>query len=256
MKVVILCGGKGTRISEESLKIPKPLFEIGQRPIIWHIMKTYSYYGYNDFILLTGYKSELIKDYFLNLKFLQNDFEIDLSDNSITYLSKNFEKWRVKILFTGIETQTGGRLRYLSNYVDNNFLLTYGDGISDINISKSIKDHLKSKKLITMTCVKEPTRFGVVKLNKNKIVGFKEKDQSKTEYINGGFFVINKKILKLIKKDNCIFEKDILPKLVKKDEINAFVHNGFWYAMDTARDNIYLNSLWEKNKAQWKIWKN
>ena len=256
MKVVIFCGGKGTRISEKSIDLPKPLLNIGDKPIIWHIMKIYSKFGYNDFILLTGFKGDIIKNYFANYSNYINDIEIVLQDNKINLLTKNNEEWNIKILNTGLETMTGGRLKFAEKYVDENFLLTYGDGVGNVDINKTIDFHLKKNKTITMTCAKEPTRFGIVKIKKDIVVNFTEKDQSSIEDINAGFFVVNKKIFNHKLHKNTIFEKDILRKLALKKEIAAFRHNGFWYGMDSARDNIFLNNLWKKNKAPWKIWKN
>ncbi len=254
MKVVIFCGGKGTRISEESINLPKPLLKIGNKPILWHIMKIYSSFGFNKFILLTGFKGDLIKRYFLDYAYDSNDINIQTKEKKVKLLTNKNLDWDITILNTGEETMTGGRLNYAKKYVGENFLLTYGDGVGNIDINKSIKFHLKMKKTITMTCVKEPTRFGAVEIKNNIITRFEEKDISSYKQINAGFFVVNKKIFDLDLKKNTIFEKNVLKSLANRNELAAFNHNDFWYGMDSARDNIYLNSLWKKNKAPWKIW--
>jgi len=256
VKVVIFCGGKGTRISEESIDLPKPLLNIGGKPILWHIMKSYSNYGYNEFVLLTGHKGNMIKDYFVNYNLNINDLSIDLSNNSIDVITAKSEDWKITILNTGIDTMTGGRLKYAEQHVGENFLLTYGDGVSNVDIDKLIKLHLKQKKIITMTTVKEPTRFGIVKVKNNTVINFSEKDQSSFELINAGFFVVNNKIFKNKLNENTILERDVLKKLAIKKQIASYNHEGFWYGMDSARDNIHLNELWNKNKAPWKTWKN
>ncbi len=256
MKVVIFCGGKGTRISEESIDLPKPLLNIGDKPILWHIMKIYSAYGHRDFILLTGFKGDIIKNYFMNYSYHINDIDINLKKNQIKLLTKRNEDWNIKILNTGLDTMTGGRLKFVKKYVGENFLLTYGDGVGNVNINKSISFHLENRKILTMTCVKEPTRFGIVDIKNNSVRRFTEKDQSSVEQINAGFFVVNKKIFEYDLHKKTVLEKDILKKLAIKNQISAFEHNDFWYGMDSARDNLFLNSLWKKNKAPWKIWKN
>ena len=246
MQAVILAGGKGTRISEETLIKPKPLIEIGNKPIIWHIMKIYSNHGIKDFLLCTGYKGEMIKQYFANYLKNNSDIEINIKSNSIKFLNKNNEDWNIKIIDTGQNTNTGGRIKKVEKYLDDNFFLTYGDGVSTINISKSLKFHLKHKKISTMTVVKQPGRFGAVKLRKNgDIEKFLEKPYGDEGWINGGFFVFNKKILKYLNK-NSILEKKPLETLAKISELKSFKHDGFWYSLDSLRDKFVLEEYYKK----------
>lgn len=257
MKLVILAGGLGTRISEYSHLIPKPMIKIGARPIMWHIMKYYSQYNIKDFIICSGYKSEEIKNYFSNYFLNNSDFEVDLNNGKINILKKANENWRVKIIFTGEYTETGGRIKKIEKYIeDDNFCLTYGDGLSNVNLKKLIKNHIKSKKIITLTAVQQKSKFGSVVLKKNIVTNFTEKPPEKKNKISGGFFVISKKIFKYLNNNkNLNFEKDILTKLGRQKQINAYIHNGFWQCMDNQRDKTLLDSLWNKNKAPWKIWK-
>ena len=257
MKVVIFAGGYGTRLSELTNITPKPLIEIGDMPIIWHIMKTYSYYGYNDFIICIGYKGHLIKKFFNDLLFYSSDVEVDLSKRTTKILKSNKDKWKITIVDTGKETNTGGRLNRVKKYLKNqeNFFLTYGDGLSNINIKEQLLFHKKNKKIATLTVVNAPHRYGVVKIKNNKVVNFAEKPKIEDAIINGGFFIINKKIFNYIKGDDDIFEKNQLSKLAKINQLGAYTHRGFWHSMDTLRDKKYLENLWSKNKASWKIWK-
>lgn len=256
MKAVILAGGLGTRISEETLVKPKPMIEIGGMPIIWHIMKIYSSHGVNDFIICCGYKGYLIKEYFANYFLHLSDVTLDIEKNTIEVLKKNAEKWKVTLIDTGQNTQTGGRLKKVAPYLKNeeNFCFTYGDGVSDINISKSIKFHLKHKKLITIGAVQVPGRYGSLDCNKNKVRSFVEKSTGKNSYINGGFFVVSKKAIKHIEGEQTSWEAKTLKKLAKKNQIMAFKHHGFWHSMDTLRDKYNLENYWKKNKAPWKTW--
>ena len=236
MKVVILAGGQGSRISEESLVKPKPLVEIGFKPIIWHIMKIYSYYGLNEFIICCGYKGYLIKEYFANYSLHTTDITVDVSNNKITVHKKKTEPWKITLVDTGDYSQTGERIKRIKKYVGDTFCLTYGDGLSSINIKNLIKFHNKNKKLATVLAVKPAGRFGSIKIKNNLVEQFLEKPQGDNSWINGGFFILNKKIFKYIKENNSIWEKGPLENLAKNKQLNAFKFEGFWYAMDTLRD--------------------
>ena len=231
MKVVILCGGKGTRLSEETKVIPKPLVQIGNKPILIHIINYYKYFGINEFIIATGYKGTLIKKYF----------------------NKKQNKDKITIVNTGLNTMTGGRLLRLKNFFkkNENFMLTYGDGLSNINISKTLKFHLKHKKIITISAVRPSVRFGELTINQSTVVDFQEKTQTKAGWINGGFFVLNQKIFSFLKNDNEMLEKEPMTKLVKKKQVKAYRHHGFWQCMDTLRDKNYLNKLWKSKNTPW-----
>jgi glucose-1-phosphate cytidylyltransferase len=234
MKLVILAGGYGTRISEETKIKPKPLVLIGNKPIIWHLMKIYSFYGIKDFIICLGYKGHMLR-------------------NELNKY-KNQEKWKITFVNTGLHTMTGGRVKRIKKYLENdkNFCLSYGDGLSNVNIKKLIKFHLKNKKIATLTAVKYKNPKGVLSINKDsKIMNIKEKP---IEYINGGFFILSSKIFKFLKNDKTIFEKDTLPLITSKGQLLAFIHNGFWACMDTLREKKELNILWKQKNCQWKIW--
>ena len=256
MKVVILAGGRGTRIQEESLIRPKPLIEIGSKPIIWHIMKTYSHYGFKEFVICCGYKGYLIKEYFANFSLHNSDVTIDIKKNEIKVHKNNNEDWKITLIDTGDDSLTGGRILRIKDFVGEEFLLTYGDGVADINIIKLIEHHKINKKIATMTIVQPQGRFGVVEFNtkNNLIENFSEKLKGDGAWINGGFFVLNKKIFDYLKDDFTIWEKEPLEKLSKENQLVAFKHDNFWYLMDTMRDKAYLENLWEKNKAPWKLW--
>ncbi|MDC3372685.1 glucose-1-phosphate cytidylyltransferase [Candidatus Pelagibacter sp.] len=256
MKVVILAGGKGTRIQEESLIKPKPLIEIGSKPIIWHIMKTYSHYGFKEFVICCGYKGYLIKEYFANFSLHNSDVTIDIKKNEIKVNKNNNEDWKITLIDTGDDSLTGGRILRIKDFVGEEFLLTYGDGVADVNISKLIEHHKINKKIATMTVVQPQGRFGVVEFNtkNNLIENFSEKLKGDGAWINGGFFVLNKKIFDYLKDDFTIWEKEPLEKLSKENQLVAFKHDNFWYPMDTMRDKDYLENLWEKNEAPWKLW--
>ena len=258
MKLVILAGGYGTRINEENSLIPKPLIEIGNKPIIWHIMKIYSSYGIKEFIICCGYKGNMIKDYFINYGYLNSDLEINLSENSVKILNNQKEDWKITLVDTGVETLTGGRIKRIYKYIkdDNFFCLTYGDGLSDININKLIQYHIKKKRLATVTAVSIPGRFGDLEIDSNtNVKNFSEKRSRKVvkDRINGGFMVIDPAVIKLIKNDKSNFEADTLTLLAKKKQVSAFIHDGFWQCMDTPREKILLEDMW-KNNAPWKNW--
>ena len=257
MKAVILAGGLGSRISEESLIRPKPMVEIGGKPILWHIMKIYSHYGINDFIICCGYKSEMIKDFFVNYNTRNSDFTIDIKKQNIKILKINKEAWKVTLVDTGKDSMTGGRINRIKKYLNKNedFCLTYGDGVSNIDIKKLINFHKKHKKPATMTVVLPPGRFGMVKLDRKNIVkSFVEKPSGDGSWINGGFFVLNSKILNLVNKDSDIWEKKPIETLAKENKLMAYKHNGFWKAMDTLKDKTVLEEMWQSNPP-WKTWK-
>ena len=256
MKLVILAGGRGTRISEETLVKPKPLVEIGGLPIIWHIMKIYSYFGFNDFVICCGYKGYMIKEYFSNYGLHTSDTTIDLKNKVIKVHKKTTEKWKVTLINTGEETMTGGRILRIKDYVGNDFCLTYGDGLANVNIKKLINFHKSNKKIGTVTVVQPTARFGRVELDKDSMVKkFLEKTQGDNSgWINGGFFVFNKRIFKYLKNDQTVFEKEPLENLSKDRELSAYKHKGFWQPMDTLREKEYLEELWQSNKAPWKLW--
>ena len=257
MKVVILAGGIGTRISEESVNKPKPLIEIGFKPIIWHIMKTYSHYGLNDFIICCGYKGYLLKEYFANYYMHNSDVTINLSNNDLQINKANVEPWKINLIDTGENTMTGGRILRIKNLLknDENFCLTYGDGLSNVNIKKLLDFHKKNKKIATITVVKPSGRYGKISLgSNNKVENFHEKPEGDGSWVNGGFFVFNKKIFDFLKKDSDILEQGPIQKISKKKQLIAFRHSGFWKAMDTLNDKKYLEDLWLKNKCPWKIW--
>jgi len=254
MKAVILAGGLGTRLSEETQFLPKPMIEIGGKPIIWHIMKIYSHHGINEFIICCGFKGYIIKEYFANYFLHMADVTIDLEDNSIKILNKSAEPWKITLVDTGEETQTGGRLKRIANYIDDDFCMTYGDGLSAVDIKKLIEFHKSHKKIATITAVKPPGRFGAIELKGNEINSFVEKPQGDGGWINGGFFVLNPKVFNYINDDKTLWEKEPLEELSNEKQIHAFMHDGFWQPMDTLRDKRYLETLWESKAAPWKCW--
>jgi len=257
MKAVILAGGLGTRISEETHLKPKPMIEIGGKPILWHIMKIYSHYRINDFIICCGYKGYVIKEYFANYFLHNSDVTFDLFKNEILIHKKNSEKWKITLVDTGEDSQTGGRLKNVSEYLkkEENFCFTYGDGLSNVDIDKTIKFHLSHKKLVTMVGVQVPGRYGEVLIKKNDVKSFLEKPTGKNSYVNGGFFVVSNKALNFIKGDKTTWEEGVLQILAKKKQLKVYKHNGFWMAMDSLRDKHKLEKYWLSNKAAWKIWK-
>ena len=254
MKVVILAGGLGSRISEESIIRPKPLVEIGGKPIIWHIMKLYSHYGLNDFIICCGYKGYLIKEYFTNYSLHTTDITVDVRSNQVRVHKKTTEPWKVTLVDTGENTFTGDRIRIIKDYIDEDFCLTYGDGLTSVDLKKTIAFHKKHKKLATVLAVKPSGRFGSMKIANNLVKSFIEKPMGDGGWINGGFFILNKKIFNYLSKKNCIWEQEPLRKISKLGQLKAYKYDGFWYAMDTLRDKIYLENLWQSKKAPWKIW--
>jgi len=254
MKVVILAGGLGSRISEESYLKPKPLIEIGSKPILWHIMKIYSHYGINEFIICCGYKGYLIKEYFANYALHTTDITVDVVSNKIKVHKKNTEPWKVTLVDTGDYSQTGDRIKQIEKFVGDTFCLTYGDGLSSINIKDLIKFHHKNKKMATVVAAKPPGRFGALQIKNNLVNNFLEKPLGDNGWVNGGFFVLNKKIFKYIKEENSIWERQPLENLAKDNQLIALKFNGFWHPMDTLRDKNYLEDLWYSKKAPWKLW--
>lgn len=256
MKAVILAGGLGTRISEESHLKPKPMIEIGGKPILWHIMKMYSAYGINEFVICLGYKGYVIKEYFANYYLHTSDVTFDMSQNSMEIHQNSAEPWRVTLVDTGDETMTGGRLKRVEKYLkeDDAFCFTYGDGVSDVDIAKLIEFHHAHNKLATVTAVQPAGRYGALNIDDNSVRGFVEKPQGDGGWINGGFFVLSPKVLDLISGDNTHWEQEPLVGLAKADELKAYQHNGFWQPMDTMREKNILNELWDSSKAPWKVW--
>ncbi len=256
MKVVILAGGMGTRISEESHLKPKPMVEIGGKPILWHIMKIYSHYGFNDFIICLGYKGYLIKEYFANYYLHMSDVTLDLTNNQMQVHQNHSEPWKVTLVDTGEFTQTGGRLKRIKNYIGNeDFCFTYGDGVGDIDIPRVVKHHQAQGTLATLTAVKMPGRFGKINMNGCRIVCFQEKPEGDTGWINGGFFVLSPQIFDYIEGDHTVWEQAPLERLAQEGHLSAYLHHGFWYMMDTLRDKNRLNELWDSGRAPWKVWK-
>lgn len=255
MKAVILAGGLGTRLSEETVIKPKPMVEIGGKPIIWHIMKTYSTHGINEFIICLGYKGYLIKEYFANYFLHVSDVTFDLKNNSMEIHQNSSESWKVTLVDTGEETMTGGRLKKVGKYLgDEDFCFTYGDGVSDVNITELVKHHKEQGRLATVTAVQPPGRFGMLDFEHNRVQGFKEKPQGDGAWINGGFFVLSPKVLSYIDNDKTSWEQEPMNALASGGELSAYMHNGFWQPMDTLRDKVHLEDLWNKNKAPWKVW--
>jgi glucose-1-phosphate cytidylyltransferase len=257
MKVVILCGGLGTRLREETEFRPKPMVPVGGRPILWHIMKSYAHQGHREFILCLGYKGEIIKDYFRNYHWNTSDVTLTLGPKpKIKYHSQHDEEdWTVTMIDTGETTMTGGRLKRALPYVkDETFLLTYGDGVTDSDINASIRFHKKQKKILTMTAVQPPGRFGDLEINDGKVTAFKEKPERQTGFINGGFFVVDRRIGKYLGDDSCIFENEPMNTLAAEQQLAAYQHSGFWQCMDTYREQQLLNNLWTNGKAPWKVW--
>jgi glucose-1-phosphate cytidylyltransferase len=254
MKIVILAGGFGSRLSEYTETIPKPMVNIGNKPILHHIMNLYSSYGFYDFTIALGYKSEIIKNYFINLNYHNSDIQINFKTKKNLSLNKKKQlNWKISLIDTGLNTMTGGRLKRLKKYIGNKtFMLTYGDGLCDIDIKNLLKFHKSHGKLVTVTAVHPTARFGELEISQNKVKSFKEKPQTKQGWINGGFFIMEPKFLDLIKDDKCVLENDPLEYAAKIGELMAYKHEGFWSCMDTKRDKDYLNDLWITNKKLWK----
>jgi glucose-1-phosphate cytidylyltransferase len=255
MKAVILAGGLGTRISEETSVKPKPMIEIGGKPILWHIMKIYSAHNINEFVICCGYKGYMIKEYFANYFLHMSDVTFDIQNNKMEVHRKFAEPWKVTLVDTGLETMTGGRLKRVKNFVgDETFCFTYGDGISDINISDLIEFHKNNKTIATVTIIQPPGRFGSLYVSENIITSFKEKPVGDGNWVNGGFFVLEPKVFDYIEDDSTIWERTPLEKLTKEKQLTAYKHTGFWQPLDTLRDKIALEELWNSKKAPWKIW--
>lgn len=255
MKAVILAGGFGTRLSEETSTRPKPMVEVGGKPVIWHIMKIYASYGINDFIICLGYKGYIIKEYFANYFLHMSDVTLDIARNKMEVHQNNAESWRITLVETGEKTMTGGRLKRVAPYLDQeDFCFTYGDGLADIDIHALISYHKNRKTLATLTAVQPPGRFGALHIANQKIIGFKEKPQGDGSWINGGFFVLSPKVIDYIFNDNTVWEKTPLEKLAHENQLSAYIHHGFWHPMDTLRDKNYLEDLWITGKAPWKVW--
>ncbi len=258
MKVLLLAGGLGTRLSEETELKPKPMVEIGGHPILWHIMKIYSHYNFNDFIVLTGYKSHVIKDYFINYYTRYSDITVDMKNGSVDIHKNRQEDWIVTMLYTGQETMTGSRIKKAKSYIgdDDLFMATYGDGVSDVDINALVESHKKSGKLLTMTAVRPAGRFGILDIDENSSVKqFKEKSEGEQGWINGGFFVCNREVLDYIGTgDDVVFEKEPLERLATDGQINAYKHKGFWRCMDTLKDKNDLTDMWVSDQAEWAKW--
>lgn len=256
MKVVILAGGLGDRIDDKSIEKPKPLFEIGNRPILWHIMKIYSYFGFNDFIICLGENGALIKDYFYNLYIIENDIRINYGEKiEIETLSKNREPWKVTLVDTGVNTMTGGRLKRIESYIDDDiFLFTYGNEIGDININKVIKYHMESNDIVTLTAVNPKGILGIMDIEGNKVKNFKDKEVNDNLWVNAGFFVASKKIFNYIQGDNTSIEEFTLKKLAKEGNLGVYKHYGFWKKLDTIKAQNDLNEMWNAHKAPWNLW--
>jgi glucose-1-phosphate cytidylyltransferase len=257
MKVVILAGGLGTRLSEETTVKPKPMVEIGGMPILWHIMKIYSSYGYNDFVICLGYKGYLIKEFFNNYFLHKSDITVDLKNNKVIFNESDAEPWTITLVDTGVNSMTGGRIKRIQKHIGNEpFFLTYGDGLSDVNIAELLETHKKSNKYLTVTSVQPHGRFGALNLSPDNVVlSFLEKPKGDGSWINGGFFVCQPEVFNYISSDDTIFEKIPMESLAHEGKMQAYLHNGFWRPMDTLRDKIELEELWNSNeKAPWKIW--
>jgi glucose-1-phosphate cytidylyltransferase len=256
MKAVILAGGLGTRLSEETATRPKPMVEIGGKPILWHIMKQYSAHGINEFVICCGYKGYVIKEYFANYFLHMSDITFDMSKNKMEVHDSFAEQWQVTLVDTGEDTMTGGRLARVKKYVqdDEAFCFTYGDGVSDVNIGDLIAFHKENGLLATLTATYPPGRFGALDIDKHKVKSFKEKPKGDGGMINGGFFVLSPKVIDLVQGDDTIWERGPLETLAAQGQLTAYAHEGFWQPMDTLRDKIFLDDLWESGKAPWKVW--
>jgi glucose-1-phosphate cytidylyltransferase len=256
MKAVILAGGLGTRLSEETGTRPKPMVEIGGKPILWHIMKIYSHYGIHDFIICLGYKGYMIKEYFANYFLHTSDVTFDMEHNKMEVHQKHAEPWKVTLVDTGDETMTGGRLKRIKPYLDQeDFCCTYGDGLSDVNIRAVIDLHRQEKRLATLTATQPPGRFGALEINQNQVLAFKEKPKGDGAWINGGFFVLSPKVLDYIEGDEVFWEQEPMQKIANEGQMSCYFHSGFWQPMDTLREKILLEDLWQSGKAPWKVWK-
>jgi len=259
MKVVILCGGMGTRLREETEFRPKPMVEIGGRPILWHIMKIYSHYGFNEFVLCLGYKGETIKEYFLNFEMLNSDFTIELGTthkNIVVHETHKRENWKITLVDTGLQSMTGARIKRVEPFIDTDiFMLTYGDGVANVNITKLLDFHRLHGKIATVTGVKPLSRFGFLSIHNDTVTSFAEKPPVKEEYINGGFFVFNRALFAYLENDDsCIFEREPMERLAAKGELMVYRHDGYWHCMDTIRDRDMLEREWQQVRPGWKVW--
>jgi len=253
MKVIILAGGFGTRLAEYTDLIPKPMVKIGDKPILWHIMNHYSKYGHEDFYLALGYKANIIKDYFLNYHLINSDFSADLSDGSIEIHDSKRINWKVNLINTGLKTMTGGRLKRLRNHIgDETCMLTYGDGLSNVNLDELLKFHKEHGKLVTITAVRPAARFGELIIKNNLVSNFEEKPQVQTGWINGGYFIFEPALLDLIENDDTVLEKEPLEEATKKGQLMAYLHEGFWQCMDTKRDRDFLDEMWNSGNPPWR----
>lgn len=257
MKVVILAGGLGTRISEESHLKPKPMIEIGDKPILWHIMKEYSHFGFNEFIICLGYKQHIVKEFFADYYLYSSDVTFDLSKNTMEVHNHYAEPWKVTLVDTGLHTMTGGRIKRVRDYIgDETFMLTYGDGVSDVDISKLLEFHRSHGKIGTLTAIAVDQRFGVLDIGKEGVIHeFAEKEEKDSSVVNGGYMVFEPQIFDYLEGDETVFEKEPLKKLAHEDELRAFLHRGFWKCMDTQREKEQLEKLWASGNAPWKVWK-
>jgi glucose-1-phosphate cytidylyltransferase len=257
MKTVILAGGFGTRLSEETAVLPKPMVEIGGKPIIWHIMKMYSSYGFNEFIICLGYKGSVIKEYFLDYYMSESDLKIDMEDNSVEVLKNSVEPWKITLVDTGQDTLTGGRIRRIRDYVkDEKFFLTYGDGVSDVDFGKLLSFHESQDTFATLTAVQPPGRYGAFNFDQGSdlITNFREKPRGDSAWINGGFFVMEPEIFNYIDQDSTVWEKEPMEKLAKQKKLSAYKHGNFWQSMDSLRDKNVLEEIWESGNPPWKTW--
>ncbi len=256
MKTVILCGGMGTRLSEETLVKPKPMVEIGPRPILWHILKIYAHHGFNNFVLALGFKGEVIKDYFINYHPLTSDVTVDLATGKITYANTTAEDCVVQMIDTGRESLTGGRLHRLEHMLrkEGTFMLTYGDGVADVNLKALVAFHQQHGRLATVTAVRPPARFGGITCKDDRVVEFKEKPQTEEGWINGGFMVFEPGVFDYLRGDATVLEEDPLENLARDGQLMAYKHYGFWHCMDTLRDRNALDDLWRRGRAPWQIW--
>ena len=255
LKAVILAGGYGTRLSEETMNHPKPMVTIGDRPIIWHIMKIFEYHGISEFVICCGYKGYVLKEYFANYYLHNSDFTIDLADASIDIISRKSENWKITLVDTGLDTQTGGRLKRVSKHLNETFIMTYGDGVSDVNITKLLAFHKSHGKFATVTSVQPPGRFGAIQTNGDLVAAFAEKAEGEGSLINGGFFVLEPNVLDFIDDEMTAWEGSPITKLISEMQLVSYKHQGFWRPMDTLRDKNALEKAWTSGNAPWKIWK-